>query len=371
MSIFYYLLLGAITLATYLDLLLLLLVLFRLKRYENSKKKLLQPRLSFLIAVRNEENSIEKCIQCIHECNYPKEKIEVLIADDHSEDTTPQLLQKLSLEYDFVHVYPLSILPKTGENGKAIAIKLLAEKASGEYFYILDGDSFMNPEAPKALLQEFEANVGIVNGLSFPRTANFLSHLQKCDWLFNQALIGISGQLGFFTTAYGHNMLISKEAFYAAWWKSGAESSITEDFALARSVFKVGYDIRFVISPKVIATKSARQNRHSLIQQRVRWLSGALKTSVYLNMAYFSRAFLVIFIALFCLFHPFSAVAILSFRILVNLITIRKIANLIETEWEWKPALIFELYSLNLFLSALWQFIVFRKTVWKGRVFKL
>jgi len=371
MSTFYYILLGAITLAVYIDVLLMLLVIFRLKENKGGTKGLLQPKLSFLIAVRNEENFIEKCVQNIAECHYPKECIEVLIADDHSDDATPKLLQKLSANYDFVQVWPLPPLPKAGENGKAIALKFLAEKATGEYFYILDGDSFINPKAPLALQKVFEENVGIVNGMSFPRITDSLSKSQKCDWLFNQTLIGIAGQLGFFTTSYGHNMIISKEAFYSSWLKSGAEKSITEDLVLARSVFKEGYDIRFVISPEAIATKSAKKNRHSLVEQRVRWLSGALKTNVFLNIAYFSRVFLVVWLVFYALFNPAIAFAILVFRVVVNVIAIGKVSSILKSKLEWKAAILFEFYAVNLFLSALWRFIVFRKTVWKGREYKL
>jgi len=46
------------------------------------------PFVSFIVAVHNEEKVIGKKVENIDSLNYPKEKLEIIIASDHSTDST-------------------------------------------------------------------------------------------------------------------------------------------------------------------------------------------------------------------------------------------------------------------------------------------
>ncbi|HCY76336.1 MAG TPA: hypothetical protein DHV28_10480 [Ignavibacteriales bacterium] len=51
------------------------------------------PKLSLIIAAKNEEANIPSLIESIENLNYPKENFEVIIVDDNSNDKTAQLIQ--------------------------------------------------------------------------------------------------------------------------------------------------------------------------------------------------------------------------------------------------------------------------------------
>ncbi|MBE0538726.1 MAG: glycosyltransferase [Ignavibacterium sp.] len=51
------------------------------------------PKLSLIIAAKNEEANIPSLIDSIENLNYPKENFEVIIVDDNSNDKTAQLIQ--------------------------------------------------------------------------------------------------------------------------------------------------------------------------------------------------------------------------------------------------------------------------------------
>src|SRR5574343_664036 len=51
------------------------------------------PRISVLIAARNEEQNILRCLQSVAQLNYPSDKIQVLVGNDQSEDDTKMLIQ--------------------------------------------------------------------------------------------------------------------------------------------------------------------------------------------------------------------------------------------------------------------------------------
>ena len=65
---------------------LLYLLVFNRKSYTSKLTK--YPKISILIAARNEEHSIERCLAAIDALDYPKDKMEVLVGNDASTDNT-------------------------------------------------------------------------------------------------------------------------------------------------------------------------------------------------------------------------------------------------------------------------------------------
>lgn len=87
------------------------------------------PSISIAIPAYNEEKNIAKCLKSVFKQNYPKEKLEVFVVDDYSNDKTVEIAKRFSVKilYNGAH---------DGEVGKMIAFK----KARGELFYYLDAD---------------------------------------------------------------------------------------------------------------------------------------------------------------------------------------------------------------------------------------
>jgi len=61
--------------------------------------------VSIIIACRNEEKYIGKCLDSIISQNYPKEKIEVLIIDGMSEDKMKEIVKNYSENYPFIKIF--------------------------------------------------------------------------------------------------------------------------------------------------------------------------------------------------------------------------------------------------------------------------
>ena len=82
------------------------------------------PSVSFLIPTLNAASVLEPCLKSIVAQDYPKDKIEIVIADGGSTDKTLVLAKKYGAK-----IYQ-NVL-KTGEAGKAVAFK----KAKGELWW--------------------------------------------------------------------------------------------------------------------------------------------------------------------------------------------------------------------------------------------
>jgi chlorobactene glucosyltransferase len=101
------------------------------------------PLISVIIPVRNEARNIRRCTQALLNQTYPN--YELIIVDDRSSDTTPQILVELSTNNPRLQVIHGSELPP-GWAGKPHALVQGAEAAHGEWLCFMDADTFAIPE---------------------------------------------------------------------------------------------------------------------------------------------------------------------------------------------------------------------------------
>jgi glycosyltransferase involved in cell wall biosynthesis len=90
---------------------------------------------SIIIPSFNRSDEVEALLQSFQELDYPLEKFEVIIADDGSEDDTPQVVK---LFQDKVK-YKLSYYSQKNQ-GPGAARNLGMEKAKGDFFIFIDSD---------------------------------------------------------------------------------------------------------------------------------------------------------------------------------------------------------------------------------------
>lgn len=62
------------------------------------------PTVSILIAMRNEEKYIGKCLEGFAKQNYPKEKFDIFIMDGYSEDNSIKIVNTYKLKFNKIHI---------------------------------------------------------------------------------------------------------------------------------------------------------------------------------------------------------------------------------------------------------------------------
>ena len=96
------------------------------------------PRISVLVAARNEETNIESCIRTLLDQDYPD--FEVIAIDDRSTDRTPDILHRLEVEAaGRLRVLTVHAL-RDGWFGKNNAMREGVEAASGDWLCFTDAD---------------------------------------------------------------------------------------------------------------------------------------------------------------------------------------------------------------------------------------
>jgi Glycosyltransferases involved in cell wall biogenesis len=90
-------------------------------------------RVSIIIPTLNSAATLAECLEAIREQDWPREELEIIVADAGSTDATLELARKFGV--DKIVPNPL----KTGEAGKSAAVR----NASGELLALIDSDNIL------------------------------------------------------------------------------------------------------------------------------------------------------------------------------------------------------------------------------------
>jgi cellulose synthase/poly-beta-1,6-N-acetylglucosamine synthase-like glycosyltransferase len=138
----------------------LFLTFFSKKREltEYSRKEEL-PFVSILMSIYNEELVISEKIESILASNYPKDKYEIIIGSDCSDDKSNEIVSKFSEQYNFI-----TLLPYTERQGKPNVINQIFEHSKGEIIILTDANVMFDENAIFELVKYFKnEGIGLVD----------------------------------------------------------------------------------------------------------------------------------------------------------------------------------------------------------------
>jgi len=144
--------------------------------------------LSIVIPVKDEAESLPELLAEIKAAILPAvQSIEVIAIDDGSRDNSWEVLQNLSKEYDFLKAVRFQY-----NCGKAAALSLGFQLASGKYIATMDGDLQDNPAEIPEMLKMLESGSDLVSGWKKKRYDPW--HKTIPSKLFNLTVSIVCGQ---------------------------------------------------------------------------------------------------------------------------------------------------------------------------------
>ena len=153
--------------------------LFKKKRQQEQERES-WPKVSLLLAARNEEELITRSLESIAALDYPQEKLQILIGDDDSSDRTKEIVEDFIRDNDNFNL--LEVKENLGKaRGKANVLAHLAHEANGEFYFITDVDVKLPATWIKGMLQDLSEDVGIASGISMCERGNLFASLQSID----------------------------------------------------------------------------------------------------------------------------------------------------------------------------------------------
>lgn len=324
------------------------------------------PKVSIVVACRNEEKKIDGLIENLTSQTYPKQEYEIIIVDDFSTDNTQQILQKYN---DRVKIF------SSPRPGKKSAIAYGVENTVGELILTTDADcvvpeKWIESHVSMYLEKESYLQLGPVDFV-----ANRLFH--KVLTLEFYSLIGSaagSAATGKPVLSNAANMAFSKKIYTDP--KNSINTSIPsgDDVFLLQEIKKQYPDkIAFLKSHDCIVKTSPPKTFIDFFHQRVRWASknkhysdkDIISTGIIvfsINLLTF-LSFTLLFVNLrFVVIYLFliTAKSIVDFRFLLKITTFFNKRYLLA----YFP-FIQILYAFYVVIIGLLSFFV--KYHWKGR----
>ncbi|HEY9525962.1 MAG TPA: glycosyltransferase, partial [Anaerolineales bacterium] len=99
------------------------------------------------VPARNEERNIRLCVEAMLAQDFPN--FEVIVLDDRSHDSTPQILREIAAQDKRLKIIPGADLPG-GWAGKPHALFQASLAAQGEWLCFVDADTFLSPNTLSA-----------------------------------------------------------------------------------------------------------------------------------------------------------------------------------------------------------------------------
>jgi cellulose synthase/poly-beta-1,6-N-acetylglucosamine synthase-like glycosyltransferase len=257
-----------------------------------------RPTVSLVIAARNEESNIGRCLESVSRIDYPRDLFEAVIVNDRSTDRTAEIAMEYAANHPFIRV--ISSLPGTGAlHGKANAVTQGIEQTTGEIIALTDADCIVQPGWIKEVAGHFsDPKVGVVAGFTYLRGNRLFEQMQALDWfgLFTVASGGV--RLGIPITAVGTNLHVRRTAYEATGGFRKIPFSVTEDYALFHAVTKrTRFRARFPINPSMLVDSMPCADVEALYHQRKRWFMGgrgmALQYLIPFALAYIGLLVLI------------------------------------------------------------------------------
>ena len=125
--------------------------------------------ITILIPMHNEEQVLSYVLDSLLECDYDRDRLEIIPINDNSTDRTKELLDEYHKKYEFIR--PLH--RDCPDRGKPVGLNDALEIATGEIIIVFDADYRPAKDMLKQLAIAFEdPEVGAVMGRVIPYNAN-------------------------------------------------------------------------------------------------------------------------------------------------------------------------------------------------------
>lgn len=256
-----------ILLVVYLFLILRVVIGF-IKCKTTHENYIEEKKISVVIAARNEEENITKCLLSIIHQSINKDDYEVIVVDDHSTDSTFDVVNLLADKSDV----KIKIIKNNRLNsGKKEAIRKGVQVATYDFIAVTDADC----EVPVNWLKNMRSSKAamIIAPVYVKSAGTFTSVLDCMEMLILQAFTFSSFYYKNPILNNAANMGFTKAAYFEAGEKCSAKIPSGDDIFFLHRVSENDKMIEAFLLKEMVVKTTGCSNIQELLQQKVRWAS--------------------------------------------------------------------------------------------------
>jgi cellulose synthase/poly-beta-1,6-N-acetylglucosamine synthase-like glycosyltransferase len=289
--------------------------------YDSYKMPKVLPKVTVIIPAYNEEEGIISTIKSVLEVDYPKDKMEVMVVDDGSKDSTYK--KALSVKDSRLSVYTKS------NGGKATALNFGIKKAKGSLIVTMDADSTVAKDALIKMIPFFSNQriMCVSPSILVDKPRGILQRVQQIEYL-----LGVFLRRAFASV----NALHITPGAFSAYRKDFFEKyggfevgNLTEDMEMALRIQYNGY--RIESSDYSLAYTTAPNKFLPLLKQRRRWYFGLARNFMKYSEI-FSRKFgeMGLIVLPTAVLTIFFSIFLTSYILINSLLDLKRTFNLLQ-----------------------------------------
>lgn len=335
-----------------------------------SKDKRTHPPVTVLIAFRNEMRHLGTCIQGILNQNYPVDKLNILLLNDHSVDDSVKSIAPY-LQYPNVRLIEMPE-PIQGKK-KSVAYGL--NQVETPFVLLTDADCIAGPDWVQHMLDHMmEENADAICGpVEIRNESNLLEQFQALDFAGMMAITAISMKYKWFYLANGANMLLRMDALDMKNISWQEEYASGDDMSLIAHLEKKQAKIHFAKDKSAIVSTVAQSTVSGLFQQRLRWGTKNKSSKSLLMLGQLGLAYMVSILSLAALigliFYPFF-IFIILLKIIGDMILLTAVSPFFKKQAHLIKIPVFSImHSTYIAVIGTLSLLPLRYQ-WKGRILK-
>ena len=343
---------------------------------ENPKSKNI--KVSILIAVRNEQENINNLVNSFKEQNYPKENLEIIFVDDHSQDETVNRIEACQK----MNTSNIGLIEMGAHHGKKASLSKGVLAANGELIVFTDADCSFGKNWISSIVSHYNASnfkLAILPVL-IKQSKTIFNKVQVLEFLslMGSALAATANNRSFMCS--GANLVVERKAFLnvGGYSKTDQIDSGDDVFLLHKVKEKYGEQtIHALVDEELIVTTTEQSGISSFVNQRARWASKAKyykdKFSTYVSWLVLIVNLVPIVLIVSSFFAPINLLWALGFvllKMIIDYFFLRELVLFFQRKLLLGSNLILsELFYLY-YVPAVVIKILSGKISWKGRALK-
>lgn len=222
------------------------------------------PKVSVIIAAYNEERDIAQKIENTLALDYPKAKLEIIVASDCSSDRTDEIISSYAQEGITLHRRPERL-------GKSVAQNAAMKFSTGEIIVFSDATTLYEPDAIRKIVRSFaDPEIGCVAGhlLYVDRSTTAVGQGCRSYWGYERFIKQSESRLGSLIGVSGCLYAVRRSSYVRLAF------DMSSDFVIATEIHLQG--LRTIYDCEAVSTEDTNKRGRDEFRMRVRVIEQTL-----------------------------------------------------------------------------------------------